>query len=138
VTVSGLPGVTVLVNAQTEFKGGISNLAQLSVGDHFRIRGRPTGANTVIAAEVKKRSADTHVILEGAVQSVANPNVTVLGVLMDTSPISDNNFKGPNDVAIGRTAFFNAVKGGTLVKATGDWNGVSVVWSEIEIEGEGD
>lgn len=137
-TVSGLPGITVFVNAQTEFKGGISNLAQLGATEHVRVRGRPTGTNTVIAAEVERLSADTRVILEGAVQSVGNPNVTVLGVLINTPSISDSNFKGPNEAAIGRTAFFTAVKVGTLVKAQGDWDGVSVVWSEIEIEGEDD
>jgi hypothetical protein len=136
-TISGLPGITVFVNAQTKFKGGISNLGQLAVGDHVRVRGRPTGTNTVIAAEVQKRSPDTRVILEGAVQAVANPNVTVLGVLIDTSPIADGKFEGPKDVATGRAAFFSAVKVGTLVKATGDLVGGMVLWSEIEIEGEG-
>lgn len=133
-TVSGLPGITVFVNAQTEFKGGISNLGQLLVGDHVRVRGRPTGTNTVIAAEVEKRSADTRVILEGAVQAVANPTVTVLGVPINTSTIADGNFKGPNDSAISRAAFFNAVKVGSVVKAQGDLVGGAVVWNEIEFE----
>ena len=136
-TVSGLPGITVFVNAQTEFKGGISNLGQLLVGDHIRVRGRPTGTNTVIAAEVEKRSADTRVILEGAVQAVANLTVTVLGVPINTSTIADDNFEGPNDSAIGRAAFFNAVKVGSVVKAQGDLVGGAVVWDEIEFEGEG-
>jgi hypothetical protein len=134
-TVLGLPGITVFVNAQTEFKGGISNLDQLFVGDHVRIQGRPTGTNTVIATQVEKRSTDTRVILEGAVQSIANPVVTVLGVQIDTTPIPDNNFKGSNEVPSGRAAFFSRVKVGTLVEVRGNWNGVSVVWSEIEIDG---
>ena len=137
-TVSGLPGITVFVNVQTEFKGGISDLGQLVVGDHVRVRGSPTGTNTVVAAEVEKRSPDTRVILQGEVQSIANPNVTVLGVLIDTSTIADGNFKGLNDGAIGRTAFFNAVEVETLVKARGDLIGGVVVWSEIEIEEEDD
>jgi len=69
------------------------------------------------------------------VQSVANPNVTVLGVLIDTSPMSDSNFKGPNDVAMGRTAFSSAVKVGTLVKAKGNLIGGLVLWSEIAGDG---
>lgn len=133
-TVSGLPGITVFVNAQTEFKRDISNLGQLAVGDHVRVRGRPTGTNTVIAAKVEQRSPDTRVILEGAVQSIANPNLIVLGVLIDTSPIADGNFEGPNDGASGRAAFFSTVKVGTVVKAKGDLIGGVVVWSEIEIE----
>lgn len=134
-TVSGLPGITVFVNAQTEFKGGVSNLGQLLATDHVRVRGRQIGSNAVIAAQVEKRSPDTRVILEGAVQSIADPNVTVLGVLIDTSPISDGNFKGPNDVAIGRTAFFAAVNVATLVKAKGDLIGGAVLWTAIENEG---
>jgi len=135
-TVSGLAGITVFVNGQTELKGGISNLGQLLVGDHVRVRGRPSGTNAIIATEVEKRSADTQVILEGPVQAVANPNVTVLGVAVDTSTIADGNFKGPNDGAMGRAAFFSAVKVGSIVKAKGDLIGGVVLWSEIELEGE--
>ena len=136
-TVSGLSGITVFVNAQTEFKQGISNLGQLAVGNHVRVRGRPTGTNTVIAAEVRKRSPDTGVTLDGAVQAVANPNVTVLGVLIDTSTIADGDFKGLHHGATGRAAFFNAVKVGTLVNAKGDLIGGMVLWNEIEFQGEG-
>ena len=129
-TIAGFSPLTVATDAQTSFKNG-----SVAVNDHIRVRGRPTGANTVIAAEVEKLSAATQVLLEGAVQSVANPNVTMLGVVINTSPLSDTSFKGPNDVVIGRSAFFSTVKAGTLVKAKGVWNGVAVVWSEIELEG---
>ena len=133
-TVTSLPGLTVTVNSQTVFKGGITSLADLVPGNHFQARGRPIGANTVVAAELEKLSSSPQVILQGAVQSVANPNVAVLAVPINTSGISDNNFKGPNDVIIGRAAFFSTVQVGTLVKAKGSWNGSSVVWSEIEID----
>jgi hypothetical protein len=137
ITIAGLSPITIATNGQTIFKNGSS----VAMNNHIRVRGRPTGTNTVIAAEVEilSPSQDTRVILEGAVQSpLANPNVTVLGVLIDTSTIFDGNFKGPNEAAIGRTAFFTALKVGTLVKAQGDRNGSSVVWIEIEIEGEDD
>jgi hypothetical protein len=129
-TIAGLSPLTVATDAQTTFING-----PVAVTDHIRVRGRATGPNTVIASEVEKLSPATQVILEGAVQSVVNPNVTVLGVLIDTSPILDSNFKGPNDVVIGRTAFFSAVKVGTLVKAKGALSGGLMLWSEIEIEG---
>ena len=135
ITISGLTGVTALVNTQTAFNGGLSGLTQLFVGDHVRVRGRQTGSNGVIAAELDKRSPDTQVILEGTVQAVANPNVTVLGVTVDTASIADGNFKGPNESAMGRAAFFSAVKAGSIVKAQGDLIGGLVVWSEIEFEG---
>jgi hypothetical protein len=132
-TIAGLSPITVATNAQTDFKNG-----PVTVNDHIRVRGRPTGTTSVVAAEVEKRSPDTRVILVGAVQSIANPNVTVLGVLIDTSTVADGNFKGLNDGAIGRTAFFSAVKVETLVKARGDVIGGVVVWSEIEIEEQED
>jgi hypothetical protein len=133
-TLSGLAGVTALVDAQTEFTGGVSSLGQISVGDHVRVRGRSIGAGTLLAAEVEKRSPATQVLLEGTVQSIANPNVQVLGLLIDTSSITDGNFKGPEDIVIGRTAFFATVKVGALVKAKGNLvNGV-VSWNEIEME----
>jgi uncharacterized Zn-binding protein involved in type VI secretion len=137
-TVTGLPGITVVVTAQTEFKGGISSMDQLFIEDHVRVKGRPSGTNTVIAAEVDKRSPDTRVILEGPVQSIANPTVTVLGFPIDTSLISDGNFKGSNGVPNGRVAFFSAVKVGSLIKARGDLNGGVVVWNEIQLQGDDD
>lgn len=129
ITIAGLSFLTVATDAQTTFKTG-----PVAVNDHIRVRGRPTGSNTVIAAEVEKLSPAAQVILQGAVQSVANPNVTVLGVLIDTTPIVDANFKGPNEVQIGRAAFFSAVKVGTVVKAKGNLSGDLVAWSEIEME----
>ena len=136
-TVSGLAGITVFVNAQSEFIEGISNLGQVAIVNHVRVRGRPTGTNTVIAAEMRMRSPDTGVTLEGAVQAVANPNLTVLGVLIDTSTIADGKFKGLDHGVKGRAAFFNAVKVGTLVNAKGDLIGGMVLWNEIEFQGEG-
>lgn len=135
-TISGLPGVTVFVNAQTKFKGGISSLGQLAAGDHVRVDGRSAGTNTVIAEEVEKRSPDTRVILQGPVQSVANPLVTILGVVIDTSPIADGDFKGSQGIHKGRAAFFAAVKVGTVVEAQGDLSGGVVLWDEIDIEGK--
>jgi hypothetical protein len=133
-TISGLPGITVFVNAQTEFTGGLANLGQLVFGDHVSVQGQPTGATTVMAARVERRSADTRVALNGAVQSIANPTVTVLGVPINTAGISDTNFTDSDDAIIGRAAFFSAVKAGTFVEAKGNLIGGSVVWNEIGID----
>ena len=133
--VSGLPGIRVFVNAQTEFKAGISNLGELVSGDHIRVLGRPTGATTVIASRVDRRPQDTRVLLEGAVQAVADPSVIVLGVTIDTSTIDDGHFEGPKGGAVGRTVFFSSVQVGTVVKARGDLIGGIVRWNTIEIEG---
>jgi hypothetical protein len=134
VTIAGLPGITVFVKAQTEFTGGLANLGQLVVGDHVRVQGQPTGATTVMAARVERRAADTRVSVDGAVQAVATPAVTVLGVPINTAGISDTNFTDSDDAVIGRAAFFSAVKGGTFVEAKGNLIGGSVVWNAIGID----
>ena len=134
-TVTGLPGVMVSVNSQTEFKADSGNtLNDLSVGDHIQVRGRVGGGNSVIATRVEQRSADDEVDLQGPVQAVSNPNLTILGVTVNTSALNDNDFQGVNDQPIGRAAFFNAVKVGTLVKVQGRLNGDIVTWREAELE----
>ena len=139
-TITGLTGVTISVNSQTEFKanGGnnIIGLDDLFANDHVRVRGRVGSNNSIIATRVDKRSASGDVDLQGPVQAVSNPNLTIFGVTVDTSGILDNEFKGLNDGAIGRAAFFNAVKVGTLVKVKGQLEGPVVTWREVEVEDE--
>lgn len=139
-TITGLSGMTVSVNSQTEFKtnGGnqITDLNHLLVGDHVRVRGRVGGSNSVIATRVEQRPADGDVDLQGPVQAVSNPNLTILGVAVDTSGISEANFRGLDDGTIDRTAFFDTVKVGTLVKMQGQLNDSVVTWHEAELEGE--
>lgn len=139
-TITGLSGVTVNVNSQTEFKanGGntVTGLSDLSVGDHVRVRGRVGGSNSVTATRVEQRSADVDVDLQGPVQASLGPTLTILGVAVDTSGIADANFRGLDEGTVGQAAFFNAVKVGTLVKMQGQLNGSVVTWREAELEGE--
>ena len=137
-TITGLLGVTISVNSQSEFKanGGntITGLNDLSVGDHVRVRGRIGSSNSVIATRVGQRSGDVDVELQGPVQAVSNPNVTILGVPVDTSGIDNDGFQGRDDLSMGRAAFFNVVKEGTLVKVKGRLANGVVTWREAELE----
>jgi Domain of unknown function (DUF5666) len=135
VTIAGLPGVTVTVNSQTEFKADSGNiLSDLSVGKHVRVRGRAGSSNSVIATRVEQRSPDTDVDLQGPVQSISGQVLTILGVDVDTTGIDNTNFEGLNGQVIGRAAFFNAVKEETLVKVKGRLDGAVVTWREAELE----
>jgi Domain of unknown function (DUF5666) len=127
-TIDGLPGITVTVNSQTE--GG----SNLSGGNHVRVRGRLGSSNSVIATRVEQRSQDDDVDLQGPVQSVSGQVLTILEVAVDTSTISNDNFEGLNDQIIGRAAFFNVVKEGTLVKVKGRLANGVVTWREAELE----
>jgi hypothetical protein len=142
---------TITINwntATTEFKGNTP-----VVGDRVKVRGRE-GATVgnivnVIATEVEGNgpgncNANTcDVNLQGAVQVVSNPNLTILGVQINTntsgSDFSDPaDFKGTSDQEIGRAAFFNAVKVGTVVGVKGrlTTGGITITWGEVELEEE--
>ena len=130
-TIDGLPGVTVTVNSQTEGGNALNSL----LGSHVRVRGRLGNSNSVIATRLEQRGpADSDVDLQGPVQTVADQVLTILGVVVDTSTISNNNFVGLNDQIIGRAAFFNVVKEGTLVKVKGRLDVGTVTWRETELE----
>lgn len=128
----GLPTVTIAVNSQTEFKD--TSRLTLANANHVRVRGRVSGASSVIATRIELRSADDDVDLQGPVQSISGQILTILGVSVDTSTISNDNFEGLNDQIIDRAAFFNAVQVGTLVKVQGRLNGGDVTWHEAELE----
>jgi Domain of unknown function (DUF5666) len=129
-TITGLPGVTVTVNSQTEGGNALNSL----LGQHVRVRGRVSGPNSVIATRVEQRSSDVDVDLQGPVQTISGQDLKILGVDVDTSTISNNNFEGLNDQIIGRAAFFNVVKEGTLVKIQGRLTNGLVMWREAELE----
>jgi hypothetical protein len=139
-TLAGLPGVIITVNSQTELKDGGNPITLNDLnGNHVRVRGRVSGTSSVIATRIELRLGNTDdVDLQGPVQDdpVVAPNLTILGVPVDTSTISNDNFEGLNDQVIGRADFFNAVKEGTLVKVKGRLNvdGVTVTWREAELE----
>ena len=133
-TLSGLPGITVVVNSLTQWKN-LSGLNNLALGNHLRIRGRLNG-NTLTATEVELRSANRRVELQGPLTAMAAPNLTLGGITVNTAGISDSSFQGLNDAVIGRSAFFAAVKVNTLVKVRGDLNGGTVTWSEVQLESD--
>ena len=128
----GLPTVTIAVNSRTEFKD--TSRLTLANPNHVRVRGRVSGAFSVIATRIELRSAGDDVDLQGPVQAVSSPALTILGVTVNTSAFNGDDFEGINDQIIGRAAFFNAVQVGTLVKVQGRLNGGVVTWREAELE----
>jgi hypothetical protein len=105
------------------------------VGNHLRIRGRMNGT-TLTATEVELRSANRRVELQAPLTAVAAPSITLGGITVNTSGVSDNSFLGLNDAVIGRSAFFAAARVNTLVKVRGDLSGSTVSWSEVQLESD--
>jgi len=136
-TLEGLPGITVVVNSQTVFKG-VSNLAGIDNGDNLRIRGREGASNTVIATEVEWKSAspNSDIVLQGVVQSAVNPSVTILGLPINTSGLQ---LRDINDSLVSPSVFFSALlPNQTVVKSKGQLIGIlpSAQWEEMELESE--
>jgi Domain of unknown function (DUF5666) len=135
-TLAGLPGITVQVNALTEFKNG-GSLAGLTAPNHLRIKARPGANNSVLALELEVRSvsSDSRLILQGPVGSVSGTtSLAILGVTVDTTTIAESEFKNHSDASIGRAAFFAAATPGTIVKARADRRSGANVWDQIELE----
>lgn len=132
-TLAGLPGVTVRTSSLTEFKN-IGALAGLAAPNHLRIKARPGAGGSVLALEVELRSTsgDSRVILQGPVTSAAGNTLTILGVGVDLSGVSQ--FRNLDDTPLTRAAFLAAASAGTLVKVRGDLSGAGVAWSEAELE----
>jgi cytoskeletal protein CcmA (bactofilin family) len=130
VTLAGLPGVTITANSQTELKNAVS-LNDLN-GNHVRVRGRVTGANTVIATRIELRSPDPDVDLQGPVQSINGTVIEILGVSVDVAAI--NQFESVSGASMSRTAFLAEVRANSLVKVKGQLNGSTVIWDEAELE----
>ncbi len=129
-TIAGLPGVTVNMNNQTEFKN--TSLSSVSSGDHIRVRGRISGTHAILATRVELRSADTDVDLQGPVQSINGDVIVILGLSINAGSI--NHFESVSGTSMSRTGFLAAVSVNSLVKVKGEWNGTAVAWDEAELE----
>jgi hypothetical protein len=129
-----LSAVKIRINGRTRLddKRGVPSpttnpgvfLASIGQLDDLKIRGRQSGAD-ILATELEvddPTGSEDRVRLRGPVDS--DPAGTfvfeVLGVTVDTTGTSENNFKDINDNPIGRSAFFSAVTAGTVVDVKGD------------------
>ncbi len=132
ITFAGLPGIEVQVTALTELEDLVS-LAQLQPGAHVRLKARVANGGVVVASELELRSADSDVELRAPVTAFADPQLTLLGLVIDTTGRPDSAFRD-DDVVIGRAAFFAALGNGRVVAIKGTAGAGTVVWSEFELE----
>ena len=141
------PGIDIAYNSVlTETEGG-ADLSTLASGDHIKIRGRTLGnsacGNTscMLATQLeldasnpgaaKPFSIGHNGFLQGPVDVVADPLITILGVTLDTSIIPIFEGEGVTDKA----SFFSKVKVGSLVEVHGTRDGLGdVTWESIELE----
>jgi len=116
-------------------------------GEGVRIRAFLNQDNTTFSATRIEEDSNPipsgRVIVQGLVISASNPTIVLIhatgGFTVNTTGLSDLNFKDDNDASIGRSAFFSALKPGqTVVKARGSYASGTLTAAppdgEVEIE----
>ena len=135
-------GITFTVDALTRLEDKVSNnrvdpltLDDLNAGDYLEIRGSefPAGSGTILATILERDDPDPETILQGFVESVAQPSLTILGVTINTS--GGTVFRDEADQPITSLEFFGRVEQGSLIKATGTESSDAVI-SAAEVEFE--
>jgi len=134
-------GITVTVDELTRFEDKSNadidplNLSDVNAGDFVEIRGDefPAGSGNIRAIIFERDDPDPDTILQGFVETVAEPNITILGVTIDTS--STIVFRDVDGTALTSTEFFNLVNVNSLVKAKGTESSDTVITAtEVELE----
>jgi hypothetical protein len=133
-TLTGLPGITITINELTRFSGAATGPGDIAPGDHVSIRARRDDG-AVLATSIEERAASTTARLQGAVASVSNPSLVILGVTVDTSTIPDPlGFTDAGGTVLGASTFFSRVQVGKYVLATGTLAGVVVTWGATALQ----
>ena len=143
-TLQGMDIILVKVNAATlvedESDADVEgfSLADVVVGDHVEIRGADDASmpsdTDVIATRLERRNDNNEVKLQGAIQDVLEPDLTILGVTVRTDSAA---FRDPEDNPISAGTFFSTVDVGDVVKAKTDALGVGaniLTAEEVQLE----
>jgi hypothetical protein len=121
----------VVTNSHTEFEG-VANLGAIQTNDRVSVRGRYADASkSVIATRIEvETDADGGVVLQGPVDALNNPNLTIMGMTVTTHDGMSFEADGAND----RASFFAAVKVGDIVEVEGTLAGSVVTWEKVGLE----
>jgi len=136
-----LLGIEVVTNNKTERKDLGSE--DPATNEFVEMRGFVDGAGTVIAVRVEgEDSIDfDDFIVQAPKDQVTEINeggdrFMLLGVIINTSLLQDDDFEGLNDQSIGRTAFYDALVNGTApgVKGKGTYDTPTNTLTAREVE----
>lgn len=107
----------------------------LVVGDYVDLRGAesPADSGRVLAAILERDDADPESELQGFVTAVAAPNLTILGVTIQTD--GSTEFRDVDDSPLSQAEFFGRVAAGVLVTAKGtETSDTTILAAEVELE----
>ncbi len=148
-TLTVFGSLTVRAATYTEFEDDRDNIQNFSIsdiqpGDYLEIQGFPDGTDSIIALEIERDNDPGKCMLQGAVDSASNPNLTIMGVSVITDSSTEFEI---NDSQSDAATFFATVQVGDIIKVkekpssppSGTLNAKSVsMESEDEDEDEDD
>jgi hypothetical protein len=137
-TLAGLDGLTLQVNALTRYSGSTDSFQQLNAGDHLVIKGWPTDHRTITATRIfGLPEVQNKIFLRGSVTSINDPVLTINGVAIDTDEIPDDGFFAADEMSVTKEVFFARLQENDPVAVRGELlAGNSVVWETITMGSE--
>jgi hypothetical protein len=112
-------GVTITTSSDTEFEDDSSqqmrpfNLSDVHTNDYVEARGAPAQTGGLNASILVRDSPENHSYLQGTASNVASPNLTVLGIMVVTNPLT-TQFSGPDGGTLSAAAFFSQAPNQTV------------------------
>ncbi|HZD52896.1 MAG TPA: DUF5666 domain-containing protein, partial [Woeseiaceae bacterium] len=129
-------GVEVRVTASTRVEDQSNakvepfSLADIAAGDYVEVRGFED-AEGVVATLLEREDLDDKVELRGFVESVAAPELVILGITIQTG--AGTEFRDATDALIDAATFFGQAEG-TLVDVDGTLSAGVIVADAVELE----
>ena len=130
-------GVTIRISSETRLEGDDDMpliFEEISIGDVLEVRGVPAldDAAVLAATRVELEDADDEVRVIGPVQSLANPQLTVFGVVITTTTETEFDADGISSVA----EFFDVIALDEFVEIEGTFDGATVSAAKVELESD--
>ena len=136
-----LLGVVVNVNIATRFEDKSDarvlqfDLADVNVGDYVAIRGYEDSSG-IVATQLERDDPRNDVSLRGFVETVADPQFTILGVTVVTNaPGVSTVFRDVDESAIAAGTFFGQALD-RLVEAKGTLSNGQILAEEVQLENQ--
>lgn len=136
-------GITVKVDMMTRMEDKTDadvspfNVGDITPGNYLEVRGTefPAGSGEILAGRLEREDPDEDTILQGFVESVSEPSITILGVTIETN--GSTVFEDAAGNVISSTNFFAQLGNNSLIKAKGaEVSDTTLVAREVEFEME--
>lgn len=135
-TLAGIAGLTVIVNAHTEVDGAVDEFAAISSGRFVKVSGTwSPSANSVVASkiEVENPSSTIEVKIRGVLSNASDPFITLLGATIDTTGAS---FRSASGSSLSAAQFFEQAAPGARVSVEGSQDNATnaLSWTRVRFQ----